>query len=115
MVVRWRLGNVSAVRLIGVFSKEILQFAECFVGCFFGEVVPARQCAPADIQCPFTPRLQDIVVPLHRCFATPEELPTYFDMGFRFLACGSDAGFVTGGARSTVSALRNMMKGRGSS
>jgi len=43
-------------------------------------------------------------------FAPAEELPTYHDMGFRFLACGSDAGFVTGGARNTVAALHAALR-----
>jgi 4-hydroxy-2-oxoheptanedioate aldolase len=45
----------------------------------------------------------------------PEDLPNYHEMGFRFLACGSDAGFVTGGARQTVTALHDTMKDYGSS
>jgi 4-hydroxy-2-oxoheptanedioate aldolase len=45
----------------------------------------------------------------------PEDLPKHHEMGFRFLACGSDAGFVTGGARQTVTALHDTMKDDGSS
>ncbi len=43
-------------------------------------------------------------------FAQTSELPAYHEMGFRFLACGSDAGFVTGGARQTVAALNEALE-----
>jgi 4-hydroxy-2-oxoheptanedioate aldolase len=43
-------------------------------------------------------------------FAEPSELPAYHEMGFRFLACGSDGGFVTGKARGTVAALRDSLQ-----
>ena len=48
-------------------------------------------------------------------FAQPSELPAYHEMGFRFLACGSDAGFVTGGARQTVADLNEALRDCGSS
>ncbi len=34
----------------------------------------------------------------------------HHDMGFRFIGCGSDAGFVSGGAATTMSALRDFLK-----
>ena len=43
-------------------------------------------------------------------FAQPSEFPAYHEMGFRFLACGSDAGFVSFGARQTVADLNEAFK-----
>ena len=45
----------------------------------------------------------------------PEDLPQHLDLGFRFVACGSDAGFVATGARQVLSEIRRSLKGRPSS
>ncbi len=37
-----------------------------------------------------------------------EEFSTYYDRGFRFIACGSDVGFVNMGARTMVEELRQL-------
>jgi 4-hydroxy-2-oxoheptanedioate aldolase len=36
----------------------------------------------------------------------PEDYKTYRDIGIRFIACGSDATFVTDGARNMVAKLK---------
>lgn len=38
----------------------------------------------------------------------PEEFKRYYDFGFRFIACGSDGGFVQGGACKTLESLRQL-------
>jgi len=38
---------------------------------------------------------------------SPEEFRKYLELGYRFIACGSDAGFIAGGARSTVRTLKS--------
>ena len=38
---------------------------------------------------------------------TPDEFSKYFDLGYRFIACGSDIGFVVNGARNMAKILRN--------
>jgi 4-hydroxy-2-oxoheptanedioate aldolase len=39
---------------------------------------------------------------------SPEEFNKYHDLGFRFIACGADAAFVTSGARNMVDTLNNL-------
>jgi len=38
---------------------------------------------------------------------TPDEFLKYFGLGYRFIACGSDIGFVVNGARNMAKILRN--------
>lgn len=38
---------------------------------------------------------------------SPKEFNTYYDLGFRFIACGSDSGFVSAGARKVADELKN--------
>jgi len=38
----------------------------------------------------------------------PQEFKKYYDLGFRFIACGADATFVASGARSTASTLSDL-------
>jgi 4-hydroxy-2-oxoheptanedioate aldolase len=40
----------------------------------------------------------------------PEEFKKYYDFGFRFIACGSDGGFVQGGACKTVESLKQLIE-----
>jgi 4-hydroxy-2-oxoheptanedioate aldolase len=39
---------------------------------------------------------------------SPEEFPTYHELGFRLIACGSDSGFVSSGARNTAESLKRL-------
>ncbi len=39
---------------------------------------------------------------------SPEEFNKYHGLGFRFIACGADATFVTSGARNMVDTLNNL-------
>ncbi|MGK2925516.1 MAG: HpcH/HpaI aldolase family protein [Lysobacterales bacterium] len=45
----------------------------------------------------------------------PGELPAHRELGYRFLGCGSDGGFVTAGARRTAQALHAAIAGRDAS
>lgn len=38
----------------------------------------------------------------------PEEFKRYYEFGYRFIACGSDGGFVQGGASTTVERLKHL-------
>ncbi|MFH1719259.1 MAG: aldolase/citrate lyase family protein [Planctomycetota bacterium] len=40
----------------------------------------------------------------------PEEFKKYYELGFRFIACGSDSAFVLGGARKTIETLNELKK-----
>jgi len=40
----------------------------------------------------------------------PEEFDKYYELGFRFIACGSDSAFVLGGARRTAETLNGLKK-----
>jgi 4-hydroxy-2-oxoheptanedioate aldolase len=43
----------------------------------------------------------------------PEEFGKYYEFGFRFIACGSDSGFVQGSARSMAGTLSELRKSCG--
>ena len=40
----------------------------------------------------------------------PEEFKRYYDFGYRFIACGSDGGFVQNGACKTLESLKQLEK-----
>ena len=40
---------------------------------------------------------------------SPDEFTMYHDLGYRFIACGSDGGFVAAAARATVAALKKQI------
>ena len=39
---------------------------------------------------------------------SPDEYSKYFELGYRFIACGSDIGFVVNGSRNVVQILKNI-------
>lgn len=43
---------------------------------------------------------------------SPEEFPFYFDLGYRFMACGADSAFVSTGARETLAEMSRLRTAR---